>query len=92
VFAGCLVYNFPGRGPLSPESSFGRFERLFFCWHLTANKPDPAVYRQVTELLAVSPGQISFADDGAGNVEAALVCGWNAVRYRSPGDLGALTG
>ena len=53
---------------------------------------DPAVYRQVTELLAVSPGQISFADDSAGNVEAALACGWNPVRYRSPGDLGALTG
>ncbi len=76
---------------LYPDA-FRPFERLFFCWHLTANKPDPAVYRQVTELLAVSPGQISFADDSAGNVEAALACGWNAVRYRSPGDLGALTG
>ena len=31
-------------------------------------------------------------DDSAGNVEAARACGWNAVRYRSPGDLGALTG
>jgi HAD superfamily hydrolase (TIGR01509 family) len=50
------------------------------------------VYRQVTDLLAVPPGQISFADDSADNVEAALACGWNAVRYRSPGDLGALTG
>jgi hypothetical protein len=41
--------------------------------------------------LAVLPGQISFADDSAGNVGAARACGWNAVRYRLPGDLGALT-
>ena len=85
----------PGRTPvltrLYPDA-LGPFEHLFFCWRLTANKPDPAVYRQVTDLLAVPPGQIGFADDSAGNVEAALACGWNAVRYRSPGDLGALTG
>jgi FMN phosphatase YigB (HAD superfamily) len=39
------------------------------------------VYRQVTDLLAVPPGQIGSADDSAGNVEAAAACGWNAVRY-----------
>jgi HAD superfamily hydrolase (TIGR01509 family) len=76
---------------LYPEA-FGPFEHLFFCWRLTANKPDPAVYRQITELLAVPPGRISFADDSADNVEAARACGLNAVRYRSPGDLAALTG
>ena len=90
---------FTNNGPLEEEvltrlypDAFGPFEHLFFCWRLTANKPDPAVYRQVTELLAVSPGQISFADDSPDNVEVALASGWNAVRYRSPGDLGALTG
>jgi putative hydrolase of the HAD superfamily len=90
---------FTNNGPLEEEvltrlypDAFGPLEHLFFCWRLTANKPDPAVYRQVTDLLAVPPGQISFADDSAGNVEAALACGWHAVRYRSPGDLGALTG
>jgi FMN phosphatase YigB (HAD superfamily) len=45
------------------------------------------VYRQVTELLAVPPGLIGFADDSAANVEAALGCGWNAVCYRSPARL-----
>jgi FMN phosphatase YigB (HAD superfamily) len=49
------------------------------------------VYWQVTD-LAVPPGQIGFADDSAGNVGAARACGWHAVRCRSPGDLGALTG
>ena len=90
---------FTNNGPLEEEvltrlypDAFGPFEHLFFCWRLTANKPDTAVYRQVTDLLAVPPGQISFADDSAGNVEAALACGWNAVCYRSPGDLSALNG
>ena len=58
---------------LYPDA-FGSFEHLFFCWRLTANKPDPVVYRPVTDLLAVPPGQIGFADDSAGNVEAALAC------------------
>ena len=90
---------FTNNGPLEEEvltrlypDVLGSFGYLFFCWRLAANKPDPAVYEQVTGLLAVPPGQISFADDSAGNVEAALACGWNAVRYRSPGDLGVLTG
>jgi HAD superfamily hydrolase (TIGR01509 family) len=90
---------FTNNGPLEEEvltrlypDVFGLFEHLFFCWRLTANKPDPAVYRQVTELLGVPPGQISFADDSVGNVETALACGWKPVRYRSPGDLGALAG
>ena len=89
---------FTNNGPLEEDvltrlypDAFGPFEHLFFCWRLTANKPDPAVYRQVIELLAVPPGQISFADDSADNVEAALACKWNAVHFRSPTDLGALT-
>jgi HAD superfamily hydrolase (TIGR01509 family) len=76
---------------LHPDA-FGPFEHLFFCWRLTASKPDLAVYRHVAGLLAVPPGQISFGDDSAGDVEAALACGWNAACYRSPGDLSALNG
>jgi putative hydrolase of the HAD superfamily len=76
---------------LYPDA-FEPFAHLFFCWRLVAGKPDPAVYQQVTDLLAAPPGQISFADDSPDNVAAALACGWNAVRYRSPGDLSALVG
>jgi hypothetical protein len=90
---------FTNNGPLEEEvltrlypEAFGLFEHLFFCWRLTANKPEPAVYRQVTDLLAVPPGRISFADDSAGNAETALACGWNAVHYHSVSDLDALTG
>ncbi len=41
---------FTNNGPLEEEvltrlypDAFGPFEHLFFCWRLTANKPDPAV-------------------------------------------------
>ena len=90
---------FTNNGPLEEEAltrqypeAFEPFEHLFFCWRLAANKPEPAVYRQVTSLLGVPPGQIAFADDSADNVEAARRCGWNAVRYHSAADLNALLG
>ncbi|HYZ56455.1 MAG TPA: HAD-IA family hydrolase [Streptosporangiaceae bacterium] len=88
---------FTNNGPLEEEvltrlypDVFEPFEYLFFCYRLTANKPDLAVYRQVADVVAVPPEQISFADDSADNVEAGRRCGWNAVQYHSPADLDAL--
>lgn len=88
---------FTNNGPLEEEvltrsypAAFAPFERLFFCHRLVANKPDPAVYRQVADLLAMPPQQISFVDDSADNVDAARDCGWKAIQYRSPDDLRAL--
>jgi len=90
---------FTNNGPLEEEAltrlypeAFGIFTDRFFCHRLAANKPDPAVYRQVTELLGVGPEDISFVDDSADNVAAARRCGWTAVRYQEPSDLGALLG
>ncbi len=95
---GPLRYGvFTNNGPLEEEAltrqypaAFELFTDRFFCHRLTANKPDPAVYRQVTELLGVRPEDISFVDDGADNVDAARRCGWTAVRYHQPSDLGDL--
>jgi FMN phosphatase YigB (HAD superfamily) len=88
---------FTNNGPLEEEalarlypSAFEIFADRFFCHRLTANKPDPAVYRQVTDLLGVRPEDISFVDDSADNVAAASHCGWTAVRYSQPSDLGDL--
>ena len=90
---------FTNNGPLEEEALtrlypgvFEIFADQFFCHRLAANKPDPAVYRQVTELLGVGPEDISFVDDSADNVAAARRCGWTAVRYQEPSDLGALLG
>lgn len=88
---------FTNNGPLEEEvltrlypEAFEPFTHVLFCWRLAANKPDPAIYHQVTDLLAVPPAQISFTDDNADNVQAARQCGWNAVHYRSPADLAGL--
>jgi HAD superfamily hydrolase (TIGR01509 family) len=88
---------FTNNGPLEEEvltrlypDAFELFDHVFFCWRLTANKPEPAVYRQITDLLAVPPDRISFADDSIDNVEAAGRCGWNAVHYHAAADLDAL--
>jgi glucose-1-phosphatase len=88
---------FTNNGPLEEEAlirlypgAFKIFTDRFFCHRLTANKPDPAVYRQLTELLGVGPEDISFVDDSADNVAAASRCGWTAVRYHQPSDLGDL--
>ena len=88
---------FTNNGPLEEQvltrlypEAFKPFEHLFFCYRLAASKPDPAVYHQVAGLLAIPPGQISFADDSAGNIDAARQCGWKAVHYSSVADLAAL--
>jgi putative hydrolase of the HAD superfamily len=89
---------FTNNGPLEEEvltrlypEVFALFDRLFFCHRMSANKPDPAVYEEVSAELSVSPAQIRFADDGEDNVEAARRAGWTAVAYRTIEDLSALT-
>jgi FMN phosphatase YigB (HAD superfamily) len=95
---GSLRYGvFTNNGPLEEEvltrmypDAFGIFADRFFCHRLVANKPDPAVYRQVTDLLGVPPERIRFVDDGADNVDAANRCGWTAAEYHQLPDLGSL--
>jgi putative hydrolase of the HAD superfamily len=90
---------FTNNGPLEEEAltrlypgAFEIFADRFFCHRLVANKPDPAVYQQVTRLLGVPPGSIRFVDDGADNVDAANRCGWMAAEYHQPSDLDELLG
>jgi FMN phosphatase YigB (HAD superfamily) len=90
---------FTNNGPLEEEAltrlypeAFGVFADRFFCHRLAANKPDPAVYHQVTGLLGVAPDSIRFVDDSAGNVDAARRCGWTAAEYHQLSDLAGLFG
>lgn len=43
-------------------------------------KPDPAIYHAAEDLLDATGPSIGFLDDLEENVEAALRCGWNAIR------------
>ncbi|MEU1802268.1 HAD family phosphatase [Streptomyces sp. NPDC019937] len=55
----------------------------FFSSELRLAKPDPALYRQVTNVLGLPAGTIVFIDDRQVNVSAALESGWNAYLWIS---------
>src|ERR1700761_1302025 len=81
----------PGSAPpATPGWRRDRADLRFFCRRLAADKPDPAVHRQVTDLLVVPPGQIGFADGSADNVKAALAR-WTTVPPRDSGPPGQRT-
>lgn len=97
--AGLRLGVFTNNGPLEEEvlsrrypQAFAPLQDRFFCHRLVANKPDPAVYRQVTRLLNVPGRAIGFVDDDEGKVRAATACGWRAVHYRGLTDLDDLLG
>lgn len=51
-------------------------------------KPDPAIYRLLTERYALAPERTLFIDDTPANIEAALHLGWQGLCY-APGKLEA---
>jgi FMN phosphatase YigB (HAD superfamily) len=88
---------FTNNGPLEEAaltryhpSVFAPLSYHFFCHRLVANKPDPAVFRQVVGLLGVTPDRVVLVDDDARNVDAARACGWQAIRYEPPGDIASI--
>ena len=97
--ANAVAGVFTNNGPLEEEvltrlhpGAFAPFAHLFFCPRLVANKPDLAVYEQVSTMLALPAQQIRFVDDGTDNVEAARQAGWTAVQYHNVADLEPLIG
>ncbi|MFD0496352.1 MULTISPECIES: HAD family hydrolase [Streptomyces violaceusniger group] len=54
------------------------FDRLMFSADHGIAKPDPAVYRRMTELLGTSPERVLFFDDRRKNIDAAREHGWDA--------------
>lgn len=51
-----------------------------------AEKPDPAMYRAFEAASRATGDEITYFDDGIGNVEAARVLGWTAHRIDPLGD------
>lgn len=50
-------------------------------------KPDPAIYRYLTDQFQLDPARTLFIDDTNANVEAALHAGWQALHYNENGKL-----
>ncbi|MFY0409198.1 HAD family hydrolase [Solicola sp. PLA-1-18] len=66
------------------------FERRFYSAPLGLAKPDAAIYTHVLDELGAAPGDVTFVDDRADNVEAASALGFHAVLFQSSEDLLAL--
>ena len=66
-----------------------RFDRLFVSHEIGLRKPDPAIYRHVSDWANVRPAECVFIDDLPENVEAARACGWQGIIYRVEDDLAA---
>ena len=60
---------------------FAHFDHVFNSYHLGKGKRDPTLFFDITERLALSPGEILFVDDLSSNVERAQAAGWHAIRY-----------
>lgn len=67
------------------------FFRLFDGFVVSARvgmvKPDPAIFRYLTETFRLQPERTLFIDDGNANVEAALHAGWQGLHYSEKGML-----
>lgn len=63
------------------------FDEMFYSADLKAQKPDRAFFLRVQERLQVATAEVIFADDRAENVMAASAFGWQAIHYRTIGDL-----
>lgn len=65
------------------------FFRLFDGFVVSARvgmvKPDPAIYRHMTETFRLEPARTLFIDDSNANVEAALHVGWQGLHYSEKG-------
>lgn len=69
---------------------YAPFDRLFLSHDMGVMKPDPAIFQQVLEALAIAPNAAAFFDDGARNVEAAQKMGIHAYQVHSPRELQAV--
>jgi putative hydrolase of the HAD superfamily len=66
------------------------FDETFYSADLGAEKPDPAYFRAVVELLGVEPGECLLVDDRAPNVRAAREVGLLAEQWTTRDGMPAL--
>ena len=66
----------------------GRFDGVVFSGDEGLVKPDPALYRRLTDRYGLTPEECLFIDDNEANLAAAAALGWQT--YRFAGDVDAL--
>lgn len=55
-------------------------------------KPDPMIYRHLTDTFRLEPARTLFIDDTPANVEAAMHAGWQGLCLNAKGKLSAFIG
>jgi 2-haloacid dehalogenase len=50
-------------------------------------KPDPEIYRRLTERYGINPAESVYIDDNRSNVDAAAKLGFHAIHFTSAGQL-----
>lgn len=66
---------------------FAQFDGKVVSARVGLVKPDPAIYRYVTDTFGLTPERVLFIDDTAANIEAALHMGWQGFCLNEPGKL-----
>jgi len=64
-----------------------RFLKRYVSHEIGLSKPDPRIFEHVINDLGVRPGDITYFDDNAEIIEAALAFGFDAHRVDSPIDI-----
>lgn len=66
---------------------FKLFDDFVVSSRVGLTKPDPAIYRHVTDTLRLDPARTLFIDDAPANIECALRMGWQGLCFNRQGKL-----
>ncbi len=67
-----------------------RFLKRYVSHEIGLSKPDPRIFEHVLVDLGVAPADVTYFDDNAEIIEAALAFGFDAHRVDSPADIKAV--
>ena len=85
-----------GRHPFETVESHFDFFRLFdgkvVSSHIHLLKPDPAIYRHLTDTFGLEPARTLFIDDNPPNICAAIWAGWQGLCFNRQGKLNRFFG
>lgn len=62
---------------------YKNFNHIFNSYYLGKGKQDPTLFTDIAAYLNLSPDEILFIDDDAGNVARAHACGYQGLQYIS---------
>ena len=82
IITGILSDQSPWLDQLNERDHFYEdFDHVFNSYNIGKGKRDPSLFHDVTERLALAPGEILFVDDTKSNIENAQSAGWQTIYY-----------